>query len=982
MRQSTPWFPLLATAASITIASQVATAAPPTLAPAVATGPRAWRIPPALTAPAAVAVATTTAEPPAGLPPSLGPTKAPQLVLTDPTGDNFNPAADATTIQAEILGGNITFTLAFATLSVADVYGSLNLDLDQNPSTGAFPPANGSSGQTVGVERELFMDIWNDNGQPQPLVLVLDGPTRNFLFAHAMSIVGTTVSFTIPLSELNNDDGNMNLAMGVVNGTQSLFADLAPDTGHGTVSASADVTRPTVLSVAPTNGSTGVVRDTAVIVTFSEPLAPATVNSTNFNLKQGATPIAGSISLSGGNTVATFTPSALLAASTVFTVTATTGITDVAGNPLNGNGGGGNFTSTFTTGTGVSLPILAADPAGDATGPHDLTALRVGETVSTLTFGLDLAAFNASDAFASINLDTDRNPGTGQSPPLSGSPAHDIGAEYELWLDLKNLNARPQPTAFLLNAADRSFVGPEYPMTLTPTTVRFSVPLANIGEQADGSMDLAMIVWTPSTGQASDFLPASGHVSFITAIDRVPPAVTLVSPANGTQGVAVGTNVVLTFDGALNPATVTSASVFLRNTKTATNVPSTLALSAGNTVVTIDPTAALADSVRHEVHVTTALQDVAGNAAASEFVSDFRTADITRPTVTFALPTAGQTGVVTTTTVVLTFSEAVTAVDRDKFKLLQGTQRVAANYSLTGGGRNAVLTPLLPLVGGTTYTVRGETTILDLNGNALNGNGSGGPYVASFTTAATAPPDTLRATSVSIPTYWTQVTVPVYLRNTFAVGGVSFMVTFDAAELALDSVTSTGRSAGMEFIGANSPTPGTLAVTMLANLAGSSGALVAPGSGAVVNLVFDVIAAPHAATIPLTINSASLAVQSGLAFANPARVAGSVVRNPALAGPPVGLPPPFALSSPAPNPFNPRVAFAVSLPRAERARVAVHDARGALVRVLWDAELPAGSSQLVWDGADGDAKPAASGVYYFRLDAADGTRVRKAVLAR
>jgi hypothetical protein len=471
-------------------------------------------------------------------------------------------------------------------------------------------------------------------------------------------------------------------------------------------------------------------------------------------------------------------------------------------------------------------------------------------------------------------------------------------------------------------------------------------------------------------------------VSFVTAIDRVPPAVTQVSPTNGTQGVAVGTNVVLTFDGALNPATVTGASVFLRNTKTSTTVPAALSLSGGNTIVTLDPTGALADSVRHEVHVTIAVQDAAGNPAASEYVSDFRTADITRPTIIFALPTAGQSGVATTTTVVLTFSEVVSAIDRDKFRLLQGTQRVAASYALTGGGRNAILTPLLPLTGATSYTVRGETTILDLNGNALNGNGSGGPYVATFTTAAAAPPDTLRATTVNIPTYWTQVSVPVYLRNTFAVGGVSFTLTFNAAELALDSVTSTARSAGMEFIGANSPTPGTAAVTMLSNLTGSAGALVAPGSGSVINVVFDVVAPAHAATIPLTITAASLSVQSGLAFANPARVAGSVVRNPALSGPPIGLPPPFELSSPAPNPFNPRVAFAVSLPEAGRARVSVHDVRGALVRVLWDAELPAGASQLVWDGANQEGNPAASGVYFFRLQAAHGARVRKAVLAR
>jgi hypothetical protein len=90
-----------------------------------------------------------------------------------------------------------------------------------------------------------------------------------------------------------------------------------------------------------------------------------------------------------------------------------------------------------------------------------------------------------------------------------------------------------------------------------------------------------------------------------------------------------------------------------------------------------------------------------------------------------------------------------------------------------------------------------------------------------------------------------------------------------------------------------------------------------------------------------------------------------------------------ALLSPAwPNPFNPRTELAFTLPVAGRARLSLHDARGALVRTLVDGDLAAGMHRPTWDGTDEAGRPAASGAYFARLEAGGAVESVKLVLVR
>jgi hypothetical protein len=86
--------------------------------------------------------------------------------------------------------------------------------------------------------------------------------------------------------------------------------------------------------------------------------------------------------------------------------------------------------------------------------------------------------------------------------------------------------------------------------------------------------------------------------------------------------------------------------------------------------------------------------------------------------------------------------------------------------------------------------------------------------------------------------------------------------------------------------------------------------------------------------------------------------------------------------SAAPNPFNPSTTLRFELTQGGSVRVDICDVRGHLVRRLADGQRPAGPVALVWDGRDAAGGAAPSGLYLARVDAPDGLRTVKLVLAK
>lgn len=95
-----------------------------------------------------------------------------------------------------------------------------------------------------------------------------------------------------------------------------------------------------------------------------------------------------------------------------------------------------------------------------------------------------------------------------------------------------------------------------------------------------------------------------------------------------------------------------------------------------------------------------------------------------------------------------------------------------------------------------------------------------------------------------------------------------------------------------------------------------------------------------------------------------------------------GLPFTFSLGEPWPNPFNSWCNIQVTLPSSSEARVVIYDVLGRELVKLWDGRMKPGVTRIVWNGKSEAGSPAASGVYFIRLEAGDNVMVRKALLIR
>ena len=159
----------------------------------------------------------------------------------------------------------------------------------------------------------------------------------------------------------------------------------------------ADTTAPSVVSTSPDNNASPVAVNTAIIATFSEAIDPASVDNTSFSVVNGGA-VAGTISVVD-NTV-TFTPSADLAALTVYTATLSTAVTDLAGNPLDNN-----YVWTFTTGTGsdVTAPtVLSTVPTDLATGVLVTTTISATFSESIDPTTVDNTTFIVNDGVDNV----------------------------------------------------------------------------------------------------------------------------------------------------------------------------------------------------------------------------------------------------------------------------------------------------------------------------------------------------------------------------------------------------------------------------------------------------------------------------------------------------------------------------------------------------------------------------------------------------
>jgi len=264
------------------------------------------------------------------------------------------------------------------------------------PTVASTNPVNGATGVSLSASAAAtFSEAVDPSTVTTATFLLKQGSTS---VPGTVTLSGTTATFkpSAPLA------GSTTYTATMTTGVKDLAGNTMASNSSWTftTAAAVDNTPPTVGSVSPAAGATGVVLNASVTANFSEAIDSLSVNTATFTLKNGSSTVPGTVSLSGAT--ATFKPSASLLSGTAYTAMLTTGIKDMAGNTL-----GSGYSWTFTTGSASDTTpptITATSPAVNATGVATNTAVTAtfsenldASTITTATFTLK-SATNATVA--------------------------------------------------------------------------------------------------------------------------------------------------------------------------------------------------------------------------------------------------------------------------------------------------------------------------------------------------------------------------------------------------------------------------------------------------------------------------------------------------------------------------------------------------------------------------------------------------------
>jgi len=92
--------------------------------------------------------------------------------------------------------------------------------------------------------------------------------------------------------------------------------------------------------------------------------------------------------------------------------------------------------------------------------------------------------------------------------------------------------------------------------------------------------------------------------------------------------------------------------------------------------------------------------------------------------------------------------------------------------------------------------------------------------------------------------------------------------------------------------------------------------------------------------------------------------------------------PQFVLDQNIPNPFNPATAIGFSIPQRMEVDLTVFDVSGRRVMTLVHGTMPAGRTNVAWNGRDANGRAVSSGVYFYRLRSGSRVQTMKMVLLK
>jgi hypothetical protein len=328
-----------------------------------------------------------------------------------------------------------------------------------------------------------------------------------------------------------------------------------------------DATAPSVSSVDPTDGSTGVALNKRIAATFSEVMDPTTVNAQTLTVSRvngdDETAVAGTVAYVG--LTVTFTPTVPLAGNTTYIATIHPNATDLAGNEL-----ASDFVWSFVTGAtaDTTAPTVISNDPDDAE-----TGVALNKMIAaTFSEAMDPLSITAANVLLT---------GPGSTPV--------VGA-----------------------------------VTYAGTTMNFTPAVALLPNTV-----YSVAITTGVTDLAGNALASNADWSFTTgaAPDLVAPTVTLTSPLDTATNVVRNKTVAATFSEAMDVSTITTATYTLEGPG-GVPVTGTVTYNALSHIASFVPTTMLASNTLYTATIASGIngaKDLAGNALLVDKVWSFTT---------------------------------------------------------------------------------------------------------------------------------------------------------------------------------------------------------------------------------------------------------------------------------------------------------------------------------------------------------------------
>ena len=647
--------------------------------------------------------------------------------------------------------GGVTWTATFTpTANITDAANLIILDNSgvQNASGNAGSGTTDSNNYAIDTQRPTATIVVADNalsvGETTLVTITFSEAVSGFTNADltidngTLSAVSSSdggITWTATLTPLTGIADTSNLIRLDNSGVQ----DAAGNAGSGTTDSNnyaIDSQRPTATIVmADTDLRPG--ETTLVTISFNE--AVSGLDSSDLSVANGT--LSGLSSSDGGVTwTATFTPTASITDTSNLITLDNTGVTDAAGNAGNGVTNSANYLVQTSVPT---ASIVIAD-----------TALKAGETsLVTITFSEAVNGFSnadliltngtlsnvssidggitwtatftpTSDVTDASNLITLDNSGVANGSGNAGSGTTDSN-NFAIDTAL--------PTATIVVADTALSTGETSLVTITFSEAvsgfdNSDLTIAN-GILSNVSSSDGGITWTATLTPTADLTDTSNTIALNMAgvqdvagnagsgtvnsntytIDTQGPTATIVV-ADGTLAAGESTLVTITFSETVSG--FTNADLSIPN-----GTLSAVSSSDGGVTwtATFTPTANVKDTTNLISLSNAGVSDLAGNAGTGISNSASFTIDTVLPTATIVVADT-QLGIGETTTVTITFSEAVSGFDVSDISVANG---VLSNLSSSDGGVTwtATLTPTANVSDATNLIVLDTGRVQDNVGN-------------------------------------------------------------------------------------------------------------------------------------------------------------------------------------------------------------------------------------------------------------------------